>query len=392
LYLTKSEEKAVAGEHGRALAVAYKVLLAIGRLTNAEKLIPIKWAHVSGVSYLTIGDYGLDFLQGISKEKDAKFRVFTTVNPCGMDIENWDRLDIPADYAEKQMKIINAYQKLGTASSFTCIPFESYKVPARGAHIAWAESSAAIYANSVLDLRTNRESAVSALASALTGKTTYSDLHIDENREPTVAVRVDLGSKRAFKGSLDFGLLGYFAGKHTKGVVQFRGVPSRNSIDESKALCAALGTVGSTGMFTIGSSKRIETIDFSGKDYDETFGSISDSENGEAVIFGCPQMTIEELYRLSTALRGKKFRRKCIVFCSSKIYDVAKSRGYAEAIERAGAVFVRDSCADFTPLISSLNVDSVTTDSVKGAHYMKSVHGVKVSLKSVETIIGENAT
>ncbi len=390
MYLTKSEEKAVSGEHGRALELAYRVLLAIGRLSNAEKLIPIKWAHVSGVSYLTIGDYGLDFLRGISKEKNAKFRVFTTVNPCGMDIENWDCLDIPADYAEKQLRIINAYEKLGIASSFTCIPFESYKVPVRGTHVSWAESSAAIYANSILDLRTNRESAVSALASALTGKTVYSELHIDENRKPTIAIKVNLG--RVFKGSLDFGILGYFAGKRTKGVVQFRGIPSTNSIDESKALCAALGTVGSTGMFTVGNSSNLETIDFSKKDYEEIFDNISDSETGEAVVFGCPQMTIEELYRLSKAVRGKKFKRKCIVFCSSKIYELAKSRGYAEAIEHSGAVFVRDSCADFTPLISSLNVDSVTTDSVKGAHYMKSVHGVKVALKNVESIVEENTS
>jgi predicted aconitase len=389
LYLTKSEEKAVSGEHGRAVELAYRVLLAIGRLSNAEKLIPIKWAHVSGVSFLTIGDYGLDFLQSISKEKSAKFRVFTTVNPCGMDIENWDRLNIPADYAEKQLKIIGAYEKLGIASSFTCIPFESYKVPVRETHVSWAESSAAIYANSILDLRTNRESAVSALASALTGKTVYSDLHIDENRRPTMAIKVDLG--RAIKGSVDYGILGYFAGKCTKGVIQFRGIPSTNGIDESKALCAALGTVGSTGMFTIGnSSNNLETIDFSKKDYEETFENISDSEKGEAVVFGCPQMTIEELYRLSKAVGDKKFKRKCVVFCSSKIYELAKTRGYAEAIEHAGAVFVRDSCADFTPLISSLKVDSVTTDSVKGAHYMKSVHGVKVALKNVESIIEEN--
>lgn len=390
MYLTKNEEKAVEGEYGRALESAYRVLLAIGRLTDAEKLIPIKWAHVSGVSYLTIGDYGLDFLQGISKVKGTKFRVFTTVNPCGMDIENWDRLDIPADYAEKQLKIINAYQKLGIASSFTCVPFESYKVPVRRTHIAWAESSAAIYANSVLDLRTNRESAVSALASALTGKTVYSDLHIDENRKATVAIKVDFERKRSFKGSMDFGVLGYFAGRHAKGVIEFRGIAPRNNLDESKALCAALGTVGSSGMFTIGNSKGIETISFSKKEYDETFDDISDSDTGEAVVFGCPQMTIEELYRLSKALAGKKFKRKCIVFCSSKIYDLAKSRGYADTIEHAGAIFVRDSCADFTPLISSLKVDSVTTDSVKGAHYMKSVHGVRVALKNVETIVKEN--
>lgn len=392
MYLTQKEERALSGEYGEALEIAYRVLLAIGRLTDAERLVPIKWAHVSGVGYLTIGDYGLEFLQRISKVKGAKFKAFTTVNPCGMDVENWDRLGISPDYAEKQLKIIEAYEKLGIANSFTCVPFQSYKVPPRGTHVSWAESSAVIYANSILGLKTNRESAVSALASALTGKTAYSDLHIDKNRRPSIAVRVSLASeKRRLKGSLDYGILGYFAGKYGGNhVIELQGVGRLGGIEESKALCAALGTAGSTGMFTIGRSKGLETIEFTEKEYDETLSGLSDSETGELVVFGCPQMTIEELYSLSKRLAGRHFKRKCIVFCSSRVYELAKTRGYAEVIEGAGATFVRDACADFTPLISTLKVGSVVTDTAKGAHYMKSVHGVKIALKDTQMVIEEN--
>ncbi len=398
MILKKSEEKALSGEYGEALQSAYRVLLAIARLTNAKRFVPIDWAHVSGVSYLTIGDYGLDFLRRISASK-AKFKVFTTVNPCGMDIECWNELNIPSEYAEKQLKIISYYQKLGTANSFTCVPFQSYSVPNAGSHIAWAESSAAIFANSVLGLRTNRESAVSALAAALTGKTVYSDLHLDENRKPSIALKLSFEEreshpekvrKRKFSGPLSFGLLGYYAGKHTNGVVEFRGMGSRQTIAEQKALCGALGTVGSTGMFTQGKTTGIEVLDFGNKEYEETLNEISDSETGELIVFGCPQMTIEELYELSKSLQGKKFQKKCVVFCSSKVYETASKRGYSSIIESAGATFVRDACADFTPLISSLNVDSVVTDSVKGAHYMKRVHGVKTALLDTKEIISGN--
>jgi predicted aconitase len=110
LFLTNSEEKALAGEQGEALEIAYRVLVAIGKISNAKKLIPIKWAHVSGVSYLTIGEYGLDFLKKISSTRGTKFRVFTTVNPCGMDIENWDSLNFSPEYANKQLKIISYYE------------------------------------------------------------------------------------------------------------------------------------------------------------------------------------------------------------------------------------------------------------------------------------------
>jgi predicted aconitase len=390
MYLTRTEEKALSGEFGEALEIAYRVLVAIGRLTQASKLIPIKWAHVSGVSYLTIGDYGLDFLQRISKMDGNKFRVFTTVNPCGMDVENWDKLEIPAEYAEKQMKIINAYQKLGIANSFTCVPFQSYDVPSKGSHVAWAESSAAIFANSILGIKTNRESAVSAFASALTGKTVYSDLHIDSNRRPTFAIKIALRRKKRLRGSLDYGILGYYSGRQGSGVIELQGIRGERSLAESKALCAAIGTVGSSGMFAVGHTKNLETAEFTDKEYEDTFEEISDSDDGRAIIFGCPQMTLEELYELSKRLEGRRFTKKCIIFCSSRVYELAKSRAYVDHIEKAGGTFVRDACADFTPLISALNVDSVVTDSAKGAHYMKRLHGIKVALKDTDDILSEN--
>ena len=262
--------------------------------------------------------------------------------------------------------------------------------------MAWAESSAAVYANSILGLKTNRESAVSALASALTGKTVYSDLHIPENRKPAEKYRIHLEEKRLLKdgnlsGSVDFGVLGYFAGKHVPGVIGFQANKAATRDLRGKALCAAIGTTGSSGMFVSNSKEKVETIDFTEKEYEDTFSDLSQAGEGEAIVFGCPQMTIEELYELSRSLNGKHLRKKCFVFCSSKIYEIAESRGYATVLEAAGATFVRDACADFTPLISTLNVDSVETDSCKGAHYMRKVHGVKIALKDTTRIVEENS-
>ena len=110
MHLTNAEEKALAGEKGEALEVAYRVLTAIGKLGDAERLVPVKWAHVSGVSYLTIGEYGLDFLKKISESPNVSFKIFATVNPCGMDIMNWKSLNIPKAYASKQLEIIASYR------------------------------------------------------------------------------------------------------------------------------------------------------------------------------------------------------------------------------------------------------------------------------------------
>lgn len=389
MYLTNAEEKALAGECGEAFQIAYRVHVAIGKLGNAKKLIPIKWAHVSGVSYLTIGEYGLEFLKTISGS-GSKFKVFSTVNPCGMDVENWRSLKIPEDYANKQLEIIDCYRKLGMSNSFTCVPFETYKVPRRGTPVAWAESSAAIFANSILGLRTNRESAVSALACALTGKAVYSDLQISANRKPSMNISINLKRGRSFGGSLDYGILGYFAGKQVPGVIGFQGLKPKVELAEAKSLSAAIGTVGSSGMFVLNSKAKVETIEFSDSDYENTIGELSQTEEGEAVVFGCPQMTLEELKDLSDSVKGKHFKRQCVVFCSSMMFEKAKRFGFTDIIQSAGATFVRDACADFTPLISSLGVRSVITDSAKGAHYMRKVHGVDISLKNTSEIIREN--
>ena len=390
MHLTNAEEKALAGEKGEALEVAYRVLTAIGKLGDAERLVPVKWAHVSGVSYLTIGEYGLDFLKKISESPNVSFKIFATVNPCGMDIMNWKSLNIPKAYASKQLEIIASYRKLGIKDSFTCVPFETYKVPNRGTMVAWAESSAAIFANSILGLKTNRESAVSALASALTGKTVYSDLLINANRKPSKKINVAL--KRNLSGSLDFGVLGYFAGKLIPDVIGFRGLKKKLALAEAKALSASIGTVGSSGMFVLDSKERGETIEFTEKEYEETFSDLSQAEDGEAIVFGCPQMTLSELAYLSEGVRGKHFKKTCVVFCSSKMFEKAKRLGYADNIESAGATFVRDACADFTPLISALKVGSVVTDSAKGAHYMRKVHGVDISLKDTDSILRYDAS
>ncbi|MDE2590792.1 MAG: DUF521 domain-containing protein, partial [Patescibacteria group bacterium] len=170
--LTKEEESALDGKHGETLALAYRILVAIGEATNADKLIPVEWAHLSGVNYNTIGDAGEEFLSHLSK--DAKFRIKTTVNPMGFDSDNVSKFHLDEEFVTKQQSIRNSYVKMGATPSFSCIPYEIFELPKSGTQVSFAESNAAIYANSVSALKTNKESAFSALASALTGKSPHS--------------------------------------------------------------------------------------------------------------------------------------------------------------------------------------------------------------------------
>ncbi|MFQ6011799.1 MAG: aconitase X, partial [Nitrososphaerales archaeon] len=234
--LTREEEDHLDGKHGEASSIAYNILWSVGQLTEAERLIDISSAHVSGVAFNTIGEAGLKFLSKISES--GRFSVPTTVNPTGMDLDKWRTLGIAPAYAKKQQTIVDAYTRLGAIPSFTCLPYEGLNLPKKGSHVSWAETSAAIYANSILGLKTNRESALTALASAISGKVPFSDIHKSDAPKPSIVISVN----PELSGTLDYGLLGYFAGKTAKeGPIAFEGIRSLKN-DEAKSLSAGIGT------------------------------------------------------------------------------------------------------------------------------------------------------
>src|SRR5205823_5447891 len=160
-----------------------QILLALGGLSEAKRLVPITSAHVSGASYKMIGDPGLEFLEDAAR--DARVVIPTTVNPLGTDLQQWQDLGIPPEFAAKQERIAAAYERMGVRPTYSCTPYHLGTRPALGEHIAWAESNAVCFANSVLGARTNRESGPSALAAAIVGATPEYGLHLDEGRRPT---------------------------------------------------------------------------------------------------------------------------------------------------------------------------------------------------------------
>ncbi len=380
--LARDEEEALAGKKGAALASAYRILVAIGEATDATKLLPIKWAHVSGVNYNTIGDAGVQFLDKFSKT--ARVAIMTTVNPMGYDRSHPE--GIPEKFQEEQTSIVRSYEQMGVTPSFTCTPYEVFDIPQKGAPVSFAESNAAVLTNSVLGLMTNKESALSALASSITGKAPLSDLRLEEARKPKVGIEADF----KFKSELDYGLLGYFAGKAVKeSSVAFSGIAKPSTI-EAKALCAAMGTSGSCGMFTIGQG-RGEKISFTKKEAKAVMEELSTAEDGDVITLGSPQLGLNELDLLAKLTEGKKFTRRCLIFCSRAIHGQATKVGLTGCLERSGAEFMCDSCTCLTPYVTKEKYDSVVSNSVKGAYYLNYSNKVSVALKDFRTIAKEYA-
>lgn len=378
--LAREEENAVDGNSGEALATAYRILVAIGEATGAKKLVQAKWAHISGVNYNTIGDGGMRFLEKFSTS--AKFAVKTTINPMGYDRGKPE--DVPYSFQEKQENIASSYERMGSTPSFTCTPYEVFDLPQKGTVVSFAESNAAVFSNSLLGLKTNKESALSALASSVTGKTPLSDLRIEEARNPKIAVESDFD----FRTELDYGLLGYFAGKAVKdSCVAFNSINKPDTL-QAKALCAAMGTSGTCGMFTFG-GKAKEKIPFGKKEAQAVMDELSTADDADIITLGSPQLGINELKLLAKLTETKKFTRRCIIFCSRTIYNNAMKIGLAGKIEKSGVDFRCDSCTCLTPYVTKDRYDAVITNSVKGAYYLSKSNKLRVALKDIKTIAEE---
>jgi len=379
LELTKDEESALKGEHGETMQMAYRILVATGEATDAEKLIPIEWTHLSGVNYNTIGDAGEELLSGISK--DARVKVKTTLNPMGFDIDNVSNYGLDENFISKQLSIKNSYETMGVIPSFSCIPYEIFDIPKDGTQVAFAESNAAIHANSYDNLKTNKESAFSALASALTGKSPYSSLRKEDKPNITINMKIKNPNE------LSYGMLGFFAGKVGDTSVNISGLSEMDN-RQCKAMCGGMGTSGTCAKFIFGDGDSdCEKIDFDEKELQNVHDELNTAENGDIITLGSPQLGLEEITELTEKLKGRSFKKRCMVFTPRTVKVQMQKLGYTNELERAGCEILSDCCTCLTPLINKDNVDTVTTNSIKGAFYLKNSNGVGVNLKPLSQII-----
>jgi len=246
MYLTKEQEKMLNGEKGKVIEKMFRLLVRLGDIYGADQMIPIGSAQVSGVSFKSIGFPGLEFLEDIAS-KNPEVKVLTFLNPAGMDLEDWKKLNYPADFAKHQLRIIDAFKRMGIVITSTCTPYLAGNLPRFGEHLAWSESSAISFANSVIGARTNREGGPSALAAAICGLTPNYGLHLSEKRKAQVRVKVN-ASLKTFS---DFGALGYLVGMEVKNKIPYFVGIKNASTDQLKALGAAMAASGAVALYHV---------------------------------------------------------------------------------------------------------------------------------------------
>lgn len=358
--------------------------MALGELYGAERLVPVTSAHVSGASYKLIGDAGVEFLEDFAR--DARVTVPTTVNPLGTDLRQWRELGVPQEFADRQARVARAYESMGVRPIYSCTPYLLGARPGLGEHVAWSESNAVCFANSVFGARTNREGGPSALAAAIVGATPDYGLHRDVGRQPTLVFDV-----RTKVEGIGFSLLGLLAGKQTgDGLPYFRGF--RGSEEDLKWLGAAVASSGSVGMFHLegvtpewkrAKTRGLRTIRVTSADLDEVKSHYTDGTQADLIALGSPQLSADELRGIAGLVEHAPPRIPVWVFTSRVVRESCPEA--VAAIERCGGRVLADTCLEVTLLEHRFT--TVATPSGKGAYYLPSLCRQKVILDDIEALL-----
>ena len=384
MHLTAEEQAMLNGDQGEATRKAIEIVVALGRIYGAQELVPVASVQVAGVSYGNLGEAGLEFIREWAGQ-GARVHVPTTLNPAGMDLEAWRELGITEQYAERQSEIIKTYQAMGIAPVCSCTPYLIGNQPTRGQHIAWSESSAVSYANSVLGARTNREGGPSALAAAISGRTAKYGLHLGENRlaHHLIQVKCPVGS------IADFGALGYVVGKRVgDGVPYFHlNSAARPDAEALKALGAAMAASGAVALYHIDGVTPEATASKALAE-DATRTAINSLEEGyqalnspveqiDLVWIGCPHASLAEIERVAALLNGRRVKAPLWVTTARQVVMAAGDRGLLHRIETSGGKVVADACLIGAPL-QEMGFSRLATNSGKGAFYLLSHLGLQV--------------
>jgi len=382
MYLDADDEKILAGEQGETRQKMLELLVALGKVFGAERLVPIRSAQVSGASYKTIGEYGLKWLSSLN----AKAVVPAVLNPIGMPRLRWKEMGVDEAFAEKQQAVVAAYERLGISLECTCTPYY-LRETSYGDHLAWSESSAVSYANSVIGARTNREGGPGALAAALIGKTPCYGLHLAENRKPQVIIRVQADTRDW--SIAHFGALGYHTGKLVGNRIPFFSGIGPDT-DQLKALGAAMAATGAVALYHVEGVtpeavkvsydlSGLETIPVESDDIVRLFKDLP----VEAVAVGCPHCSPAELASIAVLLDGKLVTKPLYVFAAQGVID--KNRDLVGTIEMSGARVFADTCMVVSPVMEQYS--SIMVNSGKALAYVPDMCGAKARIGTIEDCI-----
>ncbi len=378
--LTDEEKGILDGKEGKGPQKAMELLYALGKTFDAEYMIPVSRAHVA-----LSGQEGDTYWCQLLVEGGAVCKVIPTTNPA-WNVEALSKLyQVNSEELELGMRTIDVYRRIGAKLTFHCAPGLGTNVPSYGEHIAFSESSATPYVNSVLGAFSNRESSVSALAAAVIGKTPYYGFHLKENRAGDFVIDVDMTLNEPY----DWGLLGYAVGQvagSRNPVLRIKNLKKHVTPEELLYFGAQAATSGAVAMYHIvGLTPEAPTIEaaFQGKKIpdaelkvtDAAIKALEDKLSVKAgdinlVMLGCPHYTYDQLGEVERLMKGRHVNPNTAfwILASYDAVEMAARSGRKERLEASGVRMVTDTCID-EPCWKSFEGGLGVTDSPKCAYY-----------------------
>jgi predicted aconitase len=393
--LSDDETGMLAGASGPAAALSMRVILAAARIQGAGRLIPIASAHVDSCLYH--GPSSLDFARALLSG-GGRVRVPTTLNVGGLDRSRPDLFAGPASHGEAARQLMDSYVEMGCQPTFTCAPYQLPGRPAPGTDVAWAESNAIVFGNSMIGLRTSRYGDLVDICAAITGRVPYAGLHVQENRAARALFTVARDALGSVDADLLPALLGHHVGRRTGTLVPVLDGLQTVSITEDwgKAFGAAAASSGGVAMFHILGitpeapdlqtatqgkapvlSDRVSGADLMAAHRQLTTASSAGRLGGVAV--GTPHLSAQQLGLLAAQLDGRRVTVPTYATTSRSV--IASDPAAAQALEACGVTIIRDTCTYFQRgMISPERV--VMTNSAKWAYYAPAMLGCAVILAS----------
>lgn len=358
--LNDREKAMLAGEMGEARKIALEQQVAVGRFFDAEDMVEVSQAHIMADTE-SLGEAGVQFLERLAAlpEAERRVRVPTITDPRGADFKAYTRINHAIEYVELERRAVAAFRALGILMTDTCINYQTVMAPVRGEHLAYGDTGVVIYSNSVLGARTNYEGGPSALAAGLTGRTPRYGFHLDARRR---------GRKRFVletepRDWAEWGAIGGLVGRRMESywdVPVIEGVTQAPTSDDMKHLGAAMASYGSTALFhmvgvtpeapdaktafdgTVPDATPITRADVDG--FFKQYGIADDAV--DVVVFAAPQLSLVELDRLASLLKGRKVAAKTTLLAATNPANKAEAdrMGLTAAIEASGAVLLEGVC------------------------------------------------
>jgi predicted aconitase len=394
MWLAAKDRDILSGARGEAAQLAMQLLVHVGEALGAERLIDISWAHVAAA--FDNGQANHDFAERLAAG-GARVSVPTTLTACSTDTRN--STDASA------LALIELYKGMGCEAELTCAPYQSRPEPEPGEQLGWCESSAVVYANSVLGARTNRYVEFLDMCAAVTGRVPETGLHIAGNRKAAVLCRLTDLPQEWLATDWFFQVLGIFLGRRLGDAIPaIEGLPASTSREQLRAFGASLGTTGSVNMFhAIGLTPEAATQEaaFQGQGPEEVFDVRADDlrgiaagltrNNGEplqAVCLGAPHFSMDEFAKLHRLLDGRRITGDIymIVATSRTVLAALEHAGLFAALQRVGVEIVVDRCTYYRPAIDGCD-GHVMTNSAKWAYYAPAALGVPVTFADLQSCV-----